>query len=270
LISAPAESGTALPAFLVPIQSRIKPPLKEQDMKTRIIALAVSALIAGNASAAKSDKNREEGIGIGSGAIVGAIAGGPVGFILGAATGGWFGNKFHKEREAKEEFAAKYEEADALANSLQAMVVGNEDEIQNLEFVMRRQEDSYRDALQQAFDVEVYFHTGEAALNGTVAERVERLGEIMKGFDDFAIVIEGHADPRGDESYNDQLSAERAASVRDALIRAGLPGEKITTRASGEHSATSTEGDLDAMALERRVDLSIVYPLPRENRVAQQ
>jgi len=243
-------------------------------MKTKIIALVVSALIASSASAAKSeaksDTNREEGIGIGSGGIVGAIAGGPVGFIIGAAAGGWFGNKFHQEREAKEEFAAKYEEADALANSLQALVAGSEDEIQNLQFVMRRQEDTYRDALQEAFDVEVYFHTGEAALSGSVADRVERLGEIMKGFDDFAIVIEGHADPRGDESYNDQLSAERAASVRDALIRAGLPGEKITTRASGEHAATSAEGDLDAMALERRVDLSIVYPIPRENRVAQQ
>jgi len=239
-------------------------------MKTKIIALVVSALIASNASAAKSDKNREEGIGIGSGGIVGAIAGGPVGFILGAAAGGWFGNKFHQEREAKEEFAAKYEEADALADSLQALVAGSEDEIQNLQFVMRRQEDVYRDALQEAFDVDVYFHTGDAALTATVADRVERLGEIMKGFDDFAIVIEGHADPRGEESYNDQLSAERAASVRDALIRAGLPGEKITTRAAGERGAMSADGDLDAMALERRVDVSIVYPIPRENRVAQQ
>jgi outer membrane protein OmpA-like peptidoglycan-associated protein len=239
-------------------------------MKTRIIALAVSALIASNASAAKSDRNREEGIGFGSGAIVGAIVGGPVGFIVGAATGGWAGNKFHKERVAKEEFAAMYDEADALANSLQALVAGSEDEIENLQFVMRRQEDAYRDALQEAFDVEVYFHTGQAALSGAVADRVERLGKIMKGFDDFAIVIEGHADPRGDETYNDQLSAERAAAVRDALIRAGLAGEKITTRASGERSAKSAEGDIDAMALERRVDVSIVYPLPRENRVARQ
>lgn len=239
-------------------------------MKTKIIALVVSALIAGNASAARSDKNREEGIGIGTGGIVGAIAGGPVGFILGAAAGGWFGNKFHNERESKEEFAAMYEEADALANSLQSLVAGNEDEIENLRFVMRRQEDTYRDALSEAFDVEVYFHTGEATLNGAVAERVERLGEIMQGFDDFAIVIEGHADPRGDESYNEQLSAERAAAVREALLRAGLPGDKITTRATGERDSQSTDGDLDAMALERRVDLSIVYPLPRENRVARQ
>jgi outer membrane protein OmpA-like peptidoglycan-associated protein len=163
-----------------------------------------------------------------------------------------------------------YEEASQEATSLQALVAGSEDEIENLQFVMRRQEEAYRNALQEAFEVEVYFRTGEAALQQTVAERVERLGQIMRGFNDFAIVIEGHADPRGDESYNEQLSAERAAAVREALIRAGLPGDKITTRASGERASQATEGDLDAMALERRVDVSIVYPLPRENRVARQ
>lgn len=239
-------------------------------MKTKIIALAVSALIAGTASAAKSTNSREENIGLGSGAIAGAIAGGPVGLIIGAATGGWAGNKFRKQRESRDEYEAKYQEASALADSLETLVAGNENELEELKFVMRRQEETYRDALQEAFDVEVYFHTGEASLHQSVAERVERLGEIMKGFDDFAIVIEGHADPRGDESYNDQLSADRAAAVREALVRAGISGDKITTRAAGERASQSAEGDLDAMALERRVDLSIVYPLPRENRVARQ
>jgi outer membrane protein OmpA-like peptidoglycan-associated protein len=92
----------------------------------------------------------------------------------------------------------------------------------------------------------------------------------MQEFDDFAIVVEGHADPRGEEAFNEQLSAERAASVRAALIASGLPADRISTRAAGERDSGATEGDLDAMALERRVDLSIVQPLPRENRVARQ
>jgi len=239
-------------------------------MKTPIVALVASALIANTAIAAKPAKYREEGMGLGSGAIAGAIAGGPIGLLIGAAAGAIIGNKFKQEHKAKDEFQAMYEEANELANSLEVLVVGSEDEIESLQFVLRRQEDAYRNALQEAFDVEVYFRTGEAALQQTVAERVERLGAIMRDFDDFAIIIEGHADPRGDDSYNEQLSAERAAAVREALIRSGLPGEKITTRASGERASRASEGDLDGMALERRVDLTIVYPLPRENRVASQ
>jgi outer membrane protein OmpA-like peptidoglycan-associated protein len=276
LIAAPAEFGTVLPGLAAPIQLRIRPPLKEQNMKTKIIALAVSALVAGSVQAApKDERNREEGIGVGAGSVVGAIAGGPIGFVVGAAMGGWLGNKFHGERsartEAEERFAeaeARYERAEALASSLEEVVAGSEGELEELKLVMTRQENAFRDALREAFDVEVYFHTGEAALPASVARRVERLGEILSDFEDFPVVIEGHADPRGDDTYNEQLSAERAAAVREALIRSGLASDKITTRAAGERLSRAADDDLDAMALERRVDLSIIYPLPRDNRVA--
>ncbi|MGD8341897.1 MAG: OmpA family protein [Gammaproteobacteria bacterium] len=246
-------------------------------MKRKIIALVTTAIVAGTVQAApKDERSREEGIGVGTGSVVGAIAGGPVGFIVGAAMGGWLGNKFHSERsartDAEEKFAAaeaRYERAEALARSLEEVVAGSEGELEELKLVMSRQENAFRDALREAFDVEVYFHTGESALPEAVAARIERLGEILSDFEDFAVVIEGHADPRGDDSYNEELSAERAAAVREALIRSGLAGDKITMRATGERLSQAAENDLDAMALERRVDLSIVYPLPRENRVAR-
>jgi len=242
-------------------------------MKTRIITLvAAAALVAGAGDAsAKPRKDRdEEGIGVGAGAIAGAVLGGPIGLIVGAATGGMVGHKFGKTNDERKEFEARYERAAALASSLEEVVASGESEIAELKLVMGRQESTYRDALREAFDVEVYFHTGEAALDQAVADRVERLGAILKDFDDFSIVLEGHADSRGDETYNEQLSADRAAAVREALIRSGLPEDKITTRAIGERDSLAPDGDLDAMALERRVDLSVVYPLPRENRVARQ
>lgn len=240
-------------------------------MKTKIIALVATALVTPAGFAApKTEQNNEEGIGIGGGGIAGAIVGGPVGFIIGAATGGWLGSKFRKQREAREEIEASQAETQALADSLAALVAAGEDQREELELVMRTREDTYRDALREAFEVEVYFHTGEATLADTVAARVERLGEILMDFEDVAIVVEGHADPRGDEAYNEELSAQRAAAVREALIHAGLAESQITTRAAGESASVASEDDLDAMALERRVDLSIVYPLPLENRVARQ
>ncbi len=94
-----------------------------------------------------------------------------------------------------------------------------------------------------------------------------RLGRVIKALDGFSVVIEGHADARGDADYNVQLSAERAAVVRAALIDAGLQPDRISSRASGERFSTADETDLDSLALERRVDLSVNYP---SNRVAQQ
>jgi outer membrane protein OmpA-like peptidoglycan-associated protein len=243
-------------------------------MKTKFITLVAAAALVGctTAEAApKKQKDRdEETIGLGVGGVIGAIAGGPIGFLIGAAGGAWLGDKFDNERNSKNEYQARSERAEALASSLEAVVAEGEGEIEALRLVVRDQEDTYRGALSDAFDVEVYFHTGESTLDQPVAERVERLGEILKGFDDFAIVLEGHADPRGDEGFNEALSAKRAAAVREALVRSGLPGETITTRAVGERDSQATDGDLDAMALERRVNVSIVYPPPRENRVASQ
>lgn len=239
-------------------------------MKSQVLALVAISLIANTGWAANKGHNKEENIGVGTGAAIGAIAGGPVGMAIGLAIGGWLGNVFHDERKEKEEYAARYEESARLADSLEELLAGNENQIEQLQLVMNKQHDDYQNALRRALDIEVYFHTGESVLDSRVAERVEELGKLMQDFDDFVIVVEGHADPRGEESFNDQLSAERAAAVRDALIRSGLPSDRISTRAEGERGSAAAEGDLDAMALERRVDLSIVNPLPRENRVAQQ
>ena len=94
---------------------------------------------------------------VNSGGIAGAIVGGPIGFIVGAATGAWAGNKFNKEREARADAEGRATvaetraaEAERLAVELEHLVAGNEDQIESLNLVLRRQEDTYRDALQQA------------------------------------------------------------------------------------------------------------------------
>jgi outer membrane protein OmpA-like peptidoglycan-associated protein len=257
------------------MQSRVRPPLnhKEQIMKTAIIALAATSLVATTSWAGPKGSgawNKEEGIGVGTGATIGAIAGGPVGLAIGIMFGGWLGNTFHDQRTEKEELAARVAEKEKLTESLEELLAGNETELEQMRLVMVEQEDVYRDALQQALDIEVYFHTGESELDAQVAERVRKLGRLMRKFDGYSIVVEGHADPRGEDDYNDELSAARAQSVRAALIGAGLEPGQILVRAEGERGSQASDGDLDAMALERRVDLSIVTSMPRENRVAQQ
>lgn len=239
-------------------------------MKTGIITLVAATLVANTGFAGqKSSSGSGEGPGVAIGTIAGAVLGGPVGLVVGGGLGGWLSNKFHRERTEKEEYAARYEESAALAESLEAVVASNDSEIARMRFALNEQQDNYRDALRQALAVEVFFRTGDATLETEIAGRVEQLGALMREHEDFVVVVEGHADPRGDETYNEGLSAERAAAVRDALMRAGLPGDRITTRAAGERDSQAIEGDLDGMAMERRVNLSI-YPLPRENRVARQ
>ena len=70
--------------------------------------------------------------------------------------------------------------------------------------------------------------------------------------------LDGHTDARGTEAYNATLSTARAEAVRDALIRGGMPAERVIVTAAGESASTAPEQDTDGMALERRVNMSVV------------
>ncbi|MEL7298683.1 MAG: OmpA family protein, partial [Pseudomonadota bacterium] len=68
---------------------------------------------------------------------------------------------------------------------------------------------------------------------------------------------DGYADPRGSESYNTVLSTARADGIRTLLIDAGLQPQAIVVQGHGESTAAAvSEGDLDQLALERRVTIT--------------
>ena len=72
------------------------------------------------------------------------------------------------------------------------------------------------------------------------------------------LVIEGHADRRGPDPFNDWLSHERAERARKVLIEMGFPAEKLAVAAFGRRQprveGTSEEADRE----NRRVEFAII------------
>jgi outer membrane protein OmpA-like peptidoglycan-associated protein len=255
---------------------RVKHPrFEERIMKKQIIALVVGSLLAApgwtapkhrtaaieQTHTAKREKNRaakEESIGVGSGAAIGAIAGGPIGFIVGAAFGGWIGDRFHHERSERAAAEKRAGDAQAQSVALEHKLSGSERELASTQSELRTQRAAYRRDLEQALSVEVYFRTEDSVLGTATEQRIGQLAQLVGSMDGAVIRLDGHADARGTSKYNDELSAARAASVRDALIRGGMPAERIVITASGEVGSTATELDVDGMALDRRVQIQIV------------
>lgn len=63
----------------------------------------------------------------------------------------------------------------------------------------------------------------------------------------------GHADPRGEDSYNLALGERRATGVKKYLVNAGLGDNQGDVTSRGEMDATGT--DETSWSKDRRVDV---------------
>jgi len=228
--------------------------------KTRkiVIALIGSLLATSSMAAPKNRAPKEESIGVGSGAAIGALAGGPIGLVLGAAFGGWIGDRFHEERSARRTADERAVAASAHAGRLEQLLAASERAVVAKDAELFSERVAHRRNLQEALSVEVFFRTEDSGVGGTTEERLTKLAALVEPMDGAVIRLEGHTDARGTETFNTTLSTARAEAVREALIRGGMPADRVIVTAAGETSSTAPEQDTDGMALERRVEMNVV------------
>ena len=69
--------------------------------------------------------------------------------------------------------------------------------------------------------------------------------------------IDGYADPRGSDQYNQALSERRVNAIRDALMKAGVARDKIQTGAFGEMRLKCQEATEECWQSDRRVEVLI-------------
>jgi len=239
-------------------------------MQKKLIVLIVGSLLATSSFAGPKNRAarhearetrvaaKEESIGLGSGAVIGAAAGGPIGFVIGAAFGGWLGDRFHQERSARREAEEHAAVANAHAGSLETQLAASELAAAETEATLFSERIEHRRDLQEALSVEVFFRTEESGVGGTTEERLAKLAALIEPMEGAVIRLDGHTDARGTESFNTTLSTARAEAVREALIRGGMPADRVIVTAAGEAGSTAAVQDVDGMALERRVEMKIV------------
>ena len=237
--------------------------------KIIITGISATALASVGWTAEPTHEQKQERIGLASGAVLGGLAGGPLGVVFGAALGGWLGDEFDVQRRERDDFEQRWTLAVEEVANLNGLIEGGERELEQLRADFRRDATTMREKVREALDVQVLFKTGDATLAEETDRRLTRLAELVSGMDGMLLRIEGHADARGAAEFNEQLSAQRAATVRDVLIRAGVPSGQIVIDALGEREAHAVGEDVDGMALDRRVQLTLI-PSASEGRMARE
>ncbi len=172
--------------------------------------------------------------------IAGAVAGGPIGMFIGALGGGLI---IEKNQKTFEERNALSEEVDQLSHDVTIKDLA----IVNLE-----------NRVAQKLEFQVMFPTGEDMLGFNDAQRIRSLANYLNNNPELNVRLDGHADPRGTDEYNNVLSSERAKSVADLLVKQGIAKERINIHAHGSRLAVTTDRDLDQYAMERRVHIEVL------------
>jgi outer membrane protein OmpA-like peptidoglycan-associated protein len=102
-----------------------------------------------------------------------------------------------------------------------------------------------------AMKTSVYFATRSVSVDSQARATLEHFVSRAGPAGEF--VLEGHADHRGDESLNRELSKQRAKTVAEQLEQLGVTASRIRIGFVGERAASSS----DELWRDRRVDIQI-------------
>jgi len=99
---------------------------------------------------------------------------------------------------------------------------------------------------------DVYFAYDKSDLSDTSRASLQKNATWLRKWTTTKIKIEGHADDRGTNEYNQSLGDRRAAAVRDYLVSLGVPEARIAIVSYGEEQPICREENEGCWSKNRR------------------
>jgi outer membrane protein OmpA-like peptidoglycan-associated protein/osmotically-inducible protein OsmY len=84
---------------------------------------------------------------------------------------------------------------------------------------------------------EIAFSSGGSHLDDSDREIVRRAAKLLDAHPNLRVRVEGHTSSSGSSESNLELSQDRAAEVRDALVEEGIAGDRVDAVGYGEYRA---------------------------------
>ena len=100
----------------------------------------------------------------------------------------------------------------------------------------------------------VNFESGKATITQDSYISLMKVVDIMETFQEATFEIVGHTDNVGRKETNMQLSADRAASVKNFLVEKGINESRITTKGMGDSQPVATNKTPEGRAQNRRIE----------------
>ncbi len=189
------------------------------------------------------------------GGVIGTAAGGAVGAAIGKATGN----------------TARGAIIGAAVGGTAGLLIGRRMDKQAEE--MQRDLENARiervgEGIVVTFDSGILFDFDKSALRPVAKENISDLATTLQKYDDTDVMIVGHSDSKGDESYNMTLSEQRAQAVSSYVASNGVDASRLIEVGKGETDPIA-ENDTEAGRQQnRRVEIAI-YANEKMKRAAK-
>lgn len=233
-------------------------------MHRKLVSLSLITALGGSpafaAEPAASPELQRGPLGFGIGAVAGALLAGPPGLVGGAIVGALFGRG--EDLEAQRDTARI-----ALAGRDQQLAEMHTEQVEALQLASRAavpavaQPDPLQEiarGVAQGVEINFYFRTGSATIEPQYQAQLRQLPAVLTSLPMLNLALSGHADRRGADQVNAQLSRLRVEQVAQQLIEAGVAAERIALDQYGEARPVSQPGDAAAYGFDRRVQLRFV------------
>jgi outer membrane protein OmpA-like peptidoglycan-associated protein len=113
------------------------------------------------------------------------------------------------------------------------------------------------DTLRVSLSTDILFESGSARLQPGADTKLSQIAEVLQRYPRTSVELTGHTDNRGSERFNQEISEQRAGTIRDALVTSGVDPSRVSTGGDGEHRPVATNSTATGRAANRRVDLTI-------------
>ncbi len=111
-------------------------------------------------------------------------------------------------------------------------------------------------AVWQSFR-DIHFDFDKSDVRADEVGKIKDIAAFMKENPTFEIGIEGFADPRGTDAYNQALSERRVKAILNALVAEGAAAGAIRSGAEGEKNRNCGEDTEGCYQLNRRVEVFV-------------
>lgn len=104
----------------------------------------------------------------------------------------------------------------------------------------------------------VHFATNSAEVSKRSYDLLKRLAKLIREHPEYVhISVEGHADLRGTEEQNVELSADRARSVLEFLVKEGIEANRLSSKGFGSSRPRGQGRDEQTLSKNRRVEFVV-------------